>query len=96
MKFWVKYWRAAVAALAPLCVYVIPREWLFDESHTLCLFHNLTGRDCWGCGMTRALVEVAYLNFADAWNFNRAVVIVAPLLIYLWTKWIFRLVKTVK
>ncbi|MBQ4126698.1 MAG: DUF2752 domain-containing protein [Alistipes sp.] len=88
-----KYWRAVVVALTPLCVYIIPKWWLFDESHTLCLFHNLTGHDCWGCGMTRALVSVAYLDFYGAWHYNRAVVIVAPLLLYLWLRWVYNLVK---
>ena len=88
-----KYWRAAVVALAPLCIYVIPKEWLFGESHTLCLFHNLTGRDCWGCGMTRAMASVAYLDFEAAWDYNRAVVVVAPLLVWLWGKWVWQLAK---
>ena len=91
-----KYWRAAVVALAPLCVYAIPHRLLFDESHTICLFHNLTGRDCWGCGILRAITSVAHLNFTEAWNYHKAVVIIVPLLIYLWIKWIFRLVKTAK
>jgi hypothetical protein len=76
-----------------LCIYVIPKEWLFDESHTLCLFHNLTGRDCWGCGMTRAMASVAYLDFEAAWDYNRAVVVVAPLLVWLWGKWVWQLAK---
>ena len=36
---------------------------------------------------------VMYLDFADAWNFNRAVVIVAPLLVWLWARWLWRLAK---
>ena len=88
-----KYWRAITVGLLPAFVYLIPREWLFDEGHTLCLFHNLTGQECWGCGMTRALVSVAYLDFEAAWGYNRAVVVVAPLLLYIWLKWILCLIN---
>ena len=88
-----KYWRAITVGLLPAFVYLIPLEWLFDEGHTLCLFHNLTGQECWGCGMTRALASVAYLDFEAAWGYNRAVVVVAPLLLYIWLKWILRLIN---
>ena len=88
-----KYWRAITVGLLPAFVYLIPLEWLFDEGHTLCLFHNLTGQECWGCGMTRALASVAYLDFEAAWGYNRAVVVVAPLLLYIWLKWIWCLIN---
>ena len=91
-----KYWRAITVGLLPAFVYLVPREWLFDEGHTLCLFHNLTGQGCWGCGMTRALASVAYLDFEAAWGYNRAVVVVAPLLLYIWLKWILRLINDAK
>ena len=50
-------------------------------------------KECWNCGMTRALVSVAYLDFYGAWHYNRAVVVVAPLLVYLWLRWVYNLVK---
>ena len=78
-------------AIAPLVVYLVPREWLFDEGHTVCLWHNLTGHDCWGCGMTRALASVCYFDFAAAWHYHKAVIVVAPLLVWLWAKWLVRL-----
>lgn len=90
MRQVVKYWRAIAVALLPLALYFIPRESLFDHTHTLCLVHNLTGAECWGCGMTRAVVSVMYLDFEAAWAYNRAVVVVAPLLVWLWLKWIYR------
>ena len=88
-----KYWRAITVGLLPAFVYLIPLEWLFDEGYTLCLFHNLTGQECWGCGMTRALASVAYLDFEAAWGYNRVVVVVAPLLLYIWLKWILCLIN---
>jgi hypothetical protein len=91
-----KYWRAITVGLLPAFVYLVPREWLFDEGHTLCLFRNVTGQECWGCGMTRALTSLAYLDFQAAWEYNRFVVVVAPLLLYIWVKWIMRLINAAK
>ena len=88
-----KYWRAVAVALLPLALYFIPRESFFEHTHTLCLVHWFTGEECWGCGMTRALASVAYLDFEAAWGYNRAVVVVAPLLLYIWLKWILCLIN---
>jgi hypothetical protein len=91
-----KYWRAIAVALLPLALYFIPRESLFEHSHTLCLVHNLTGEECWGCGMTRALASVLYLDFESAWGYHRGVVVVAPLLVWLWVKWIYKELRGVE
>ncbi|MBQ5876058.1 MAG: DUF2752 domain-containing protein [Alistipes sp.] len=91
-----KYLRVITVGLLPAFVYLVPREWLFDEGHTLCLFRNVTGQECWGCGMTRALASLAYLDFQAAWEYNRLVVVVAPLLLYIWVKWIMRLINAAK
>ena len=85
-----------MVVILPALIYFIPRDWLFDEGHTFCLFRNLTGNECWGCGMIRALTSVAYCDFAAAWEYNHFVVIVAPLLVYIWIKWIVRLAKESK
>jgi hypothetical protein len=46
--------------------------------------------------MTRALTSLAYLDFQAAWEYNRFVVVVAPLLLYIWVKWIMRLINAAK
>lgn len=89
----VKYWRAIAVALLPLALYFIPRESFFEHTHTLCLVHNLTGEECWGCGMSRALLSVMYFDFEAAWNYHRGVVVVAPILVWLWMKWIVKEVQ---
>ena len=91
-----KYWRAIAVALLPLALYFIPRESLFEHTHTLCVVHNLTGEECWGCGMTRALASVLYLDFESAWTYHRGVAVVAPLLGWLWLKWIYKELRGVK
>lgn len=74
----------------PAAIYCIPKGWIMD-GHAVCIFHNLTGRDCYGCGMTRALFSLLHFDPAAAWEYNRLAVIVAPLIGYLYLK---ELVKT--
>jgi hypothetical protein len=47
-----------------------------------CLFTAILGTQCWGCGMTHAVIALFKLQFAEAWNENPLVVIVLPLLTF--------------
>lgn len=81
----------------PLLLVLVPMEWLTgDESRTFCLYTNLTGRNCWGCGMTRALVSVMKGEFAAAWHYNRLIAIVFPMLVWFWARWIWKLTGRLK
>lgn len=91
-----KYWRAIVVALLPWVLYFIPRDSFFEHQHTLCLFDNLLGRECWGCGMSRALLSLMYLDFEAAWNYHHGIIVVAPVLVWLWGKRIVWEVRRVK
>lgn len=74
-----------VILVLPILLYLVPLDWL-NKQHTICLFKNIFGLDCYGCGITRAVLSALHLNFEDAINYNIMVVIVLPLLIYIWIK----------
>lgn len=57
---------------------------------TLCLFKNLTGRNCFGCGISRATLSVIHFDFIQAFTFNKLVIFIFPILAYLWTKRLFK------
>lgn len=67
----------------------IPLEWV-TEGPVLCLHKRLTGEDCLGCGMTRALFRVLHGDFKVAVALNRGVLIAAPLLALLWLSEVVR------
>lgn len=71
--------------LIPVALYFIPVHWL-DGQHTICLFKNITGGDCYGCGMTRAILSALHFQFDNAFHYNKLFVIVFPLLLYVWAK----------
>ncbi|MEZ4650822.1 MAG: DUF2752 domain-containing protein [Candidatus Eisenbacteria bacterium] len=47
-----------------------------------CLFHELTGFHCTGCGSTRALLALLHGNIAEAWGQNPLLLLVLPWLAY--------------
>ena len=89
--------KIALIAGFPLLLYFIPMDWL-NGQHTICLFKNLTGHECWGCGITRAVVSVVQFDFTAAFHYNKLIVIVFPLLVYEWMKINFKLItkKSIK
>lgn len=59
----------------------------------MCIFKNITGKECWNCGMTRAFLSILHLDFEMAYQYNSKVIVVFPLTIgmyaYSWYKYIF-------
>ncbi|MDR2125418.1 MAG: DUF2752 domain-containing protein [Prevotellaceae bacterium] len=76
--------------LIPIILYFIPVSWL-NEQHSICIFKNIFGHECYGCGMTRAVVSAIQFDFDVACHYNMLVIIVLPLLIYIWIKTLMKL-----
>ena len=75
--------------LIPLVLLVLPADF-FDTGRAVCLSVVLFGKTCYGCGITRAVHHLIHLDFLEAYNFNKLVVIVFPLISYLYLKEIVR------
>ena len=69
--------------LLPTIFAFIPTSW-FEARHPVCLIRNVFGVPCPGCGMTRAISCVLHADFKKAFQYNRLVVVVFPLLCYTW------------
>lgn len=57
---------------------------------TICLWKLLTGHECWGCGITTAIIQVLKGDFNSAMETNWRVVIVLPILLYAWITFIIK------
>ncbi len=68
--------------LALSLFWVIPKSWMFT-SNTICIFKNLFGFECVGCGMTRALYLLSHGDIIGAMANNNLVIIIAPLLFFI-------------
>ena len=53
---------------------------------TLCIFKNITGQDCPGCGVLRGISAVMHLDFASAYALNKMNIVIIPLLAYLFVR----------
>lgn len=73
-----------------ILLYMLPIE----SKHSLCIYKNITGKECFNCGMTRAFLSILHLNFKQAVKYNWRVVIVFPytILVYIiaWVKYVLK------
>lgn len=74
----------ALLLLIPVAMILLPVEWIDGPGVPVCIFRNLTGYECWGCGLTRAMVSVMHLELHRAWEFNPLIVVVFPLALWYW------------
>lgn len=79
----------AATLLAPMVLWIAPAQWV-EGGPTICLYRNLLGVHCPGCGMTRAFYHMAHADFAAAIGYNKLVVIAFPLAVAIWGVWIKR------
>ncbi len=69
----------------PFLTIIISYIGLGDGS-TICIFKNVLGLDCFGCGMTRAIIAFIRGDFYQSINYNFNVIIILPLLLIIWFK----------
>jgi len=78
--------KLAVYIIVPLVLILLPANY-FDEGSNKCLSIILLDMECLGCGMTRACMHFIHLNFTEAISYNFLVVIVFPMLAFIWGMW---------
>jgi Protein of unknown function (DUF2752) len=69
----------------PLILLILPSDY-FDNGTSKCLSVMLLDVECYGCGMTRAIMHLIHGEFMEAFYFNMMSFVVLPLLVYLWVK----------
>lgn len=73
-----------------LCIFVVAPTSFFESGHSICVIKNVFGIECPGCGMTRAISSVFHGNLVGAFQYNKLIVIVFPLLCYICIKTIIK------
>jgi len=71
--------------LVPITIASIPVAFLVSSS-SVCIVNNLLHVECPGCGMTRAIFSLFHGAIVNSYHYNHLIVIVFPLLCYVWTK----------
>jgi hypothetical protein len=81
----VKTVRLFIFLLVPLVLLILPATY-FDDGKSMCISILLLGKECYACGMTRAIMHLIHLDFADAIYFNPISIVVFPFLVFIWAK----------
>ncbi|MDQ0555672.1 DUF2752 domain-containing protein [Paraclostridium ghonii] len=66
--------RIIVYVFSIITIYLIPISYI--ESRSFCLWYNLFGVKCFGCGMTRAFFNLSRLNIQKSLNYNPMIVLI--------------------
>ena len=74
----------------PLPFFILPANY-FDTGESLCMSKVLLHRECFGCGITRAIQHAIHFDFFGAWHYNKLVVVVLPVLLFFWIKEIYNI-----
>ena len=78
--------------IIPLVLLGLPATY-FDTGESLCLSKRLLDMECYGCGITRAIMHLIHLDFEQAWSYNKLSFIVFPLLAFLYAQEFLKEVK---
>lgn len=81
-----------VLLLIPIVLIILPANY-FDQGQSICVSVLLFDKNCYACGMTRAVQHLIHFDFQQAYAFNKLVFIVLPLLIISYLKTIKKIYK---
>jgi Protein of unknown function (DUF2752) len=64
----------------PVVLLILPANH-FDNGQSICPSQLLLKKDCPGCGLTRSVQHSLHFDFIAAWNYNKLIIVVFPVLI---------------
>jgi Protein of unknown function (DUF2752) len=81
--------------ITPIICLLLPSTY-FDNGESICPSKRFFNVECYGCGMTRAVMHLIHFEFDTAAYFNPLCFIVAPVLAFYWLKWTWTAFKKVQ
>jgi hypothetical protein len=79
----------------PIGLLLLPADF-FDTGQSLCFSQLFFQKECPGCGITRAVQHLIHFEFKMAWHFNKLVVLVLPMLIFIWFQQVFQTYRSIQ
>ncbi len=77
----------------PIVLWVLPMGFFDNTGVELCPSKAFFNYECLGCGMTRAVMHMHHLDWADAIYFNYGIIVVYPALVVIWFLWTYKAYK---
>ncbi len=86
---WWLYIKLGGYILIPMVLLMLPASF-FDKGQSICVSKLLLNKECYACGMTRAIMHLIHFDFSLALSFNKLSIIVFPILSFLWASSFFK------
>ncbi len=74
--------------LTPIILWILPSDFFDNSDVVLCPSRLFFDIECYGCGMTRAVMHMHHLEIEDAIYYNYGVVAIFPALVFVWVVWV--------
>jgi Protein of unknown function (DUF2752) len=81
--------------LLALVLLVLPADF-FNRGPAICLSVLLFDVECYACGLTRACMHALHFQWKEAWEFNHLVVVVLPLVAFVYAQEAWYHVKNIR
>ncbi len=79
-------WLIALLA-CPLVLFIMPSTFFDNTGVEMCPSKFLFDFECYGCGMTRAVMHLHHFELNEAIYYNYGIVLVYPVLVFFWFLW---------
>lgn len=90
MKKKIDYIWVVLLLAVPIVLWILPADYFDNGEIILCPSRFLFGIECFGCGMTRAIMHIHHFNFVEGFYFNYFSFLIYPLLIIVWFSWMLK------
>ena len=84
-----------ILILLPIVLLILPADY-FDKGQSICVSVLLFDKNCYACGMTRAIQHLIHLDFQQASEFHKLSFLVLPLLIVSYYNTLKKVYKKIK
>ncbi len=87
---WIQWTWLVLLLLTPIVLWILPADFFDNGEIIMCPSRAFFDIECFGCGMTRAVMHLHHWELPDAMYFNRGSALVYPGLIITWGIWTFK------
>ena len=91
----IQYIKLVLLILIPITLIILPANF-FDNGKSVCLSVMLLDIECYGCGITRAIMHLIHFDLEEVLYYNILSFIVLPILIYTWQDLLRGTIKRLK
>jgi hypothetical protein len=91
----IQYIKLVLLILIPITLIILPANF-FDNGKSVCLSVILLDIECYGCGITRAIMHLIHFDLEEVLYYNILSFIVLPILIYTWQDLLRGTIKRLK